>query len=1131
MAIKKSKIKQLLETHQFKELFNELGWDWPENERPYPAQIGENVFNMHPVAQKRGFAAYHCPELPDSATRAKIESKLSRDVREHLIIFTLGGRQRWQWVRRVPGQPLSRKEHEYLPQQPMLLIEKIGFLEVSMDEEENIDLIDVYDKVKTAFDIDKVTKKFYERFKKEHDAFLGFIQGINELGDAQWYASVMLNRLMFIYFIQKKGFLDGDYDYLRNRMALVQKKKGKDQFHTFYRCFLMKLCHEALAKQPKSRKLDQDLLKIIGKVPYLNGGIFQPHEIELKYDEIGIADDAFSAVFDFFDQYEWHLDNRPAASANEINPDVLGYIFEKYINQKQMGAYYTKEDITEYISKNTIIPCLFDKAQKACKIAFEGETAVWKLLQDDPDRYIYHAVRHGVTYDVHNDTERTEPVPYPDEIAIGIDTSKPGLLERRKDWNTPTPPEAGLPTEIWRETVARRQRYEEIRGKLERGEVRGINDLITYNLDIRQFAQDVIERCESPDLLNAFWTALAGYIPMEGSNKKAVDGITVLDPTCGSGAFLFAALNILEPLYEACLNRMKELLEEWGGHPKHKNYAALFNKIRDDIAQHPGHKYYIYKSIIIHNLYGVDIMKEAIEICKLRLFLKLVAQVDDGNNIEPLPDIDFNIKAGNTLVGFATEEEMKRFFDQEGGGQSLLQFDDRLEQVKHAAEEINGLYNLFREAQLQGDQSLTKAKAQLQAKLDALNDKLNHYLAQDYGIQSSTGVPPVKNKKNTAGTAVLPSYDAFLKSHQPFHWFIEFYGIVSQGGFDAIIGNPPYVDLKQLKEYKLFNYKTLPTNNMYSLVLERCVDLVVGRQGYIIPISSVATEGYLSLQKLILKQHLWFSSFDDRPAHLFDGLDKNTLSILLFGGKADNPFIYSSRLNRWSSDERNSLFPQLEFFTTPQCPLPGCLPRISKQVELSIWSKIFSIGSTVVSATSKSGTHVTYYSRKVNSFLQILDFVPDVRNGRGIQRLPSEFKMLTFLENAHSKAVCCALNSSLFRWFIDVVSDGSHLNRRETDLFPFDPRNCGVLLNKFDVLAHALSQNLQNNSFERTMKYKHDTLTVQCIVPKFAKPIIDEIDKVLAKHYGFTEEELDYIINYDIKYRMGKELFEGGEEL
>ena len=52
---------------------------------------------------------------------------------------------------------------------------------------------------------------------------------------------------------------------------------------------------------------------------------------------------------------------------------MLGYIFEKYINQKQMGAYYTKEDITEYIAKNTIIPYLFDATEKKCPADFAAE--------------------------------------------------------------------------------------------------------------------------------------------------------------------------------------------------------------------------------------------------------------------------------------------------------------------------------------------------------------------------------------------------------------------------------------------------------------------------------------------------------------------------------------------------------------------------------------------------------------------------------------------------------------------------------------------------------------------------------------------------------------------------------------
>lgn len=172
---------------------------------------------------------------------------------------------------------------------------------------------------------------------------------------------------------------------------------------------------------------------------------------------------------------------------------------------------------------------------------------------------IYPAVRHGITWDIYNNKPLEKPHPLPENIAQGLNPptlhnlvgevnsiNEIETIRLRKDWNKPAPPEYALPTEIWREVVARRQRYEEIRKKLESGEVKNINDLITYNLDIRQFAQDVISNCEGPDLLRAFW--------------NAIKDISILDPTCGSGAFLFAALNILEPLYEACLDQCKRCL-------------------------------------------------------------------------------------------------------------------------------------------------------------------------------------------------------------------------------------------------------------------------------------------------------------------------------------------------------------------------------------------------------------------------------------------------------------------------------------------------------------------------------------------------------------------------------------------
>ena len=79
-------------------------------------------------------------------------------------------------------------------------------------------------------------------------------------------------------------------------------------------------------------------------------------------------------------------------------------------------------------------------------------------------------------------------------------------------------------------------------------------------------------------------------------------------------------------------------------------------------------------------------------------------------------------------------------------------------------------------------------------------------------------------------------------------------------------------------------------------------------------------------------------------------------------------------------------------------------------------------------------------------------------------------------------------------------------------------------------LNEKLELDLKNNSRRRIYVYRTTgRVEYDEFYMKLSKPIIDEIDKVLAKHYGFTEEELDYIINYDIKYRMGDELGDGEE--
>ena len=185
--------------------------------------------------------------------------------------------------------------------------------------------------------------------------------------------------------------------------------------------------------------------------------------------------------------------------------------------------------------------------------------------------------------------------------------------------------------------------------------------------------------------------------------------MTILDPTCGSGAFLFAALNILEPLYNSCLSRMEDYLKS--GISLNKFVRRMFEDELELIDNHLNKQYYIYKTIILNNLYGVDIMKEATETAKLRLFLKLVSTANPNYGkanigIEPLPDIDFNIKCGSSLVGYATKQEVDKgllgnLYSYLMGGQ-----------VKESLLQLSMVTHRYKQYQLQGDDDYENFKAE-----------------------------------------------------------------------------------------------------------------------------------------------------------------------------------------------------------------------------------------------------------------------------------------------------------------------------------------------------------------------------------------------------------------------------------
>ena len=665
-------------------------------------------------------------------------------------------------------------------------------------------------------------------------------------------------------------------------------------------------------------------------------------------------------------------------------------------------------------------------------------------------------------------------------------------IERRKSWNKPAPGDYALPTEIWREVVARHQRYEEVRKKLAAGEVREVNDFITLNLDLRQFAQDVIQNCEGPDLLMAFW--------------NAITTITVLDPTGGSGAFIFAALNILEPLYEACLDRMEAFLAEWGenGRKAHPNYHKKFNEVLARVDAHPNRRYFVLKSIILNNLYAVDIMEEAVEICKLRLFLKLAAQVEpdatrDNLGIEPLPDIDFNIRAGNTLVGYATYDEVLESAE----GDWIRQ--EAIEKTKVKAADLQQTFDKFRQIQTEGDGSVPAAdKQELQKRLNALEDELNRHLSGEYGIKVSDKV----------------AYTKWVKSHRPFHWFIEFYGILSGGGFDVIIGNPPYLETRQV-DYALKNYTCLDSRAIHAMCMERSERLLHknGCLSMIVPLSLSSTQRMEIVQQLLeANRNAWYANYAWRPAKLFDTVNRAlTIFVVTPSG---NGHTFSTNYKKWTSDDRDGLMERLNYIEVQRNRSACWIPKLGDSLEQHILKKCLAVKTAVKHFTSKSEYRVYYRTTGGLYWKVFTDFAPAFKLNRKKGHSSRE-TWFTLEKKAHVRPVIAALSSDIFWWWYTVTSNVRDLNPFDIQNFPLP--ESALADPALRTLGARYLKDLDKNSTMQVREQKQTgTTETQSFKIQKSKPIIDEIDTVLARHYGFTPEELDFILNYDIKYRLGR---------
>lgn len=684
-------LRKRLQDFEFKKLFvEEMGWSNPARKRALTFDVRGEPFKQRGIAELSGVAVFEIESsdghIPDAKIRAAVHKAVAKHHHENVLIFVDKARSQslWFWGKREGGKILPR-EHPYFKGQPGdLFISKLAqmcFDLSEFDEDGRIPIVEVARRIHEALNVEPVTKKFYREFQDQHIAFLELIAGVDNDQQRRWYASVLLNRLMFIYFLEKKGFVDnGNLTYLRQKLD-ASKANGKDQY---FIGFLKPLFFEGFAKPERDRS--PEVRALLGDIRYLNGGLFLPHTVEQRYPKLAVSDRAFENLFDLFERYSWNLDDTPGGQDDEINPDVLGYIFEKYINQKAFGAYYTRPEITEYLCERTIHQLILDAIEKI-----------------HPGRF----------------TEIGE-------LLMGLDAA---LCKR--------------------------------------------------------LLLDVLPK------------------------------LSLLDPACGSGAFLVAAMKVLIDIYSAVFGRIPFI--------KSPELKLEIEKIQRN---HKSINYYIKKRIITDNLFGVDIMEEATEIARLRLFLALVSAAESVDQLEPLPNIDFNVLSGNSLIGLLHvdpaqfeaknaiavrqdtmaiepppgKDDLPGVVIETKSGPTRKELeaeylrDIRSRKFSQILEVKNRLIDTYRHAATYGE-DLTALRDRINAhnaEAGAVLDRLLLDEFQALGIKFEQATwDGAKKKVGKPDKRAMTLED--IRALSPFHWGFGFDEVLNKrGGFDAIITNPPW---------------------------------------------------------------------------------------------------------------------------------------------------------------------------------------------------------------------------------------------------------------------------------------------------------------------------------------------------
>jgi len=676
-----------------------------------------------------------------------------------------------------------------------------------------------------AFNIEKVTKEFFLKYrnlflriKEELDKVVEDDPKVKkdfaEKGvDTVNFAKKFLGQILFLYFLQKKGWFgverDGEWgtgpkDFLRQ---LFNKEYGN--YKNFFNDILEPLFYEALA-----RERDNDFYSRFNcKIPFLNGGLFEPiGGYDWVHTDINLSNELFvnrndnyegNGVLDIFDLFNFTVkEDEPLEKEVAIDPELLGKTYEKF---------------------NAIRPDNYQEYKKALKSGRKGEENKFNKkfgVYYTPREIVHYMCQESLINYLHtvvNQKLMKQPARAPRQIKL-IGSEDPEQL--------------GFHTE------------EEIVDK------KTIEELIKFGEQFTENEQVVEEKKKETN------TYKYQLLPGIRKNAKVIDeklkAIRVCDPAVGSGAFPVGMM--------AEIVKVRNVLSV---HIKEQNRTP----------------YNFKRECIEKSLYGVDIDLGAVEIAKLRLWLSLIVDEEDIKNIKPLPNLDYKIMQGNSLISEFmgidldngkqnNNENVKLFFidkTKELYEKLKIKKDKLLNQTnankkKILKNEIENLIIKIFEIKLQ------EQKANYFRKIRKIEEKYERHPVKEERereIKREKDMLSIRTGFNLEEVEKqLRQYTSNQKVRPFFPWKLYFSEVFQEkDGFDVIIANPPYVraDNPDIKEQRkaIMNSKNFQTLwekwDFYVVFIEKGYELLTynGILEFIIP------NAYMS-SKYAEKSHEYF---------------------------------------------------------------------------------------------------------------------------------------------------------------------------------------------------------------------------------------------------------------------------------